>query len=157
VQEPASALMAGIALALVLVGCGRRSHADDVAALNRLQSQVDSAIIARDTERYLTFLTEDAVLMPPNGPAVSGKEAIRSWNQAMSRQFQIRDYASHDNELVIAGKWAFRRASVDWTLVPAEGGRPIRDRGKYIILYRRQADGSWRVARDIWNSSGTTR
>jgi uncharacterized protein (TIGR02246 family) len=131
--------------------------ANDVAALNRLQHQVDSAIIAGDTERYLTLITDDAVLMPPNGPAVSGKEAVGSWNRAMSSHVRITEYVSRDDEVVVAGDWAFRRATVDWTITPSAGGSPIRDTGKYIIIYRRQRDGSWKVARDIWSSNAATR
>ena len=33
------------------------------------------------------------------------------------------------------------------------GGSPISDAGKYITIYHRQADGTWVMARDIWNSS----
>jgi ketosteroid isomerase-like protein/mannose-6-phosphate isomerase-like protein (cupin superfamily) len=134
-----------------------RSDPADVSALNHLQKQVDSAIIAGDTERYLTFLTDDAVLMPPNGPAVTGKDAIRSWNQAMSRAFRIQEYASRNDEVIVAGEWAFRRAAIDWTLTATSGAQAVRDRGKFIIIYRRQGDGSWKVARDIWNSDTGTR
>ncbi len=128
-----------------------------MAALNRLQEQVDSAIINGDTKRYLSLLAADAVLLPPNGPAVSGKEDIRRWNEAMSRAFRVQEYASSDDEVVVSGDWAFRSASFDLTLKRAAGGEPIKDRGKFIILYRRQDDGSWKVARDIWNSSTLAR
>jgi ketosteroid isomerase-like protein len=142
-----------ILLLLILAGCQRGAEESDVDALNRLQKQVDSAIIAGDTERYLTFITDDAVLMPPNGPPVTGREAIGSWNRSMSSQFRIQDYASRDDEIVVAGDWAFRRATADWTLTRTAGGAPIRDVVKFIIIYRRQADGSWKVARDIWSSN----
>jgi len=99
------------------------------------------------------LIADDAVLMPPNAPAVIGKDAIRSWNALMSQQFRFQAYKPVDDELVVAGKWAFRRATADWTLAPVAGGEPIRDSGKFIIIYERQPDGSWRVARDIWNSN----
>jgi uncharacterized protein (TIGR02246 family) len=142
-----------ILLLLILAGCQRGADESDVDALNRLQKQVDSAIIAGDTERYLTLITNDAVLMPPNGPAINGRDAIGSWNRAMSSQFRIQDYASRDDEIVVAGDWAFRRATADWTLTPTAGGPPIRDVVKFMIIYRRQQDGSWKVARDIWSSN----
>jgi uncharacterized protein (TIGR02246 family) len=153
VQKRISVLCAMPLLAIINMACQTRSVETDVQALNSLQKQVDAAIVAGDTARYMQFLTDDAVLMPPNGGPVIGREAIRSWNQAMSKQFSIKDYRSVDDEVVIAGDWAFRRATFDWTLIPAVAAEPIRDSGKFIILYHRQEDGSWRVARDIWNTN----
>lgn len=144
-------------LAIFLESCQRGSAESEVDALNRLQTQVDSAIIAGDTERYLTLLTDDAVLMPPNGPAVIGKDAVRTWNHEMSRQFRFQEYASRDDEVVVGDEWAFRRATADWTLISTADARAVRDVGKFIIIYRRQGDGSWKVARDIWNSSTAPR
>jgi uncharacterized protein (TIGR02246 family) len=151
--ERASLLKAAILLSLVVEGCQRGAAESDIGALNRLQKQVDSAIIAGDTQRYLTLITDDAVLMPPNGPPVSGKDAIGSWSREMSSQVRIQDYASRDDEIVVAGDWAFRRATADWTLTPTAGGPSVRDVAKFIIIYRRQADDSWKVARDIWSSN----
>lgn len=151
--DPQTILLLILSLTGVVGGCRRARVDADVDSLNRLQKQVDSTIISGDTERYLTFLADDAVLMPPNAPAVSGNQAIRLWHQAISRQFRIQKYAATDDEVIVSGNWALRRASMDWTLMPAAGGKPIRDLGKFIILYRREPDGSWKVARDIWNSS----
>jgi ketosteroid isomerase-like protein len=156
-RDRVSLLLAAIALALLHVGCQPRAPETELEAINTLQGQVDAAIMAGDTESYVALIAEDAVLMPPNAPPVIGKDAIRSWNQTVSQQFRIEGYTPVDNEVVLAGKWAFRRATADWTLRPLVGGEPIHDSGKFIIIYERQADGSWRVARDIWNSSTQTR
>jgi uncharacterized protein (TIGR02246 family) len=153
-RNPVSLVLGAIVLALMHGGCQpRASEAHDLEAINALQRQVDAAIIAGDTESYVALLTDNAVLMPPNAPPVIGKDAIRSWNQMMSQQFRFQAYKPVDHEVVLAGKWAFRRATADWTLTPAAGGEPIHDSGKFIIIYERQANGSWRVARDIWNSN----
>jgi ketosteroid isomerase-like protein len=152
VQTLASLLLV-LSAALIPTGCETGSTQREIESLNELQKQVDAAIISGDTERYVGLIADDAVLMPPNAPPVIGKDAIRSWNREMSKQFQIQKYASVDDEVIVAGEWAFRRATIDWTLAPTGSGKPIRDSGKYIIIYRRQANGTWRVARDIWNSN----
>jgi ketosteroid isomerase-like protein len=147
--------VAAVALVGVLVGWECRSQAAeaDLEAINLLQKRVDAAIIAGDTESYVALIADDAVLMPPAAPPVIGKDAIRSWNEQMSRQFRFQAYNPVDDEVVVAGKWAFRRATADWILAPVAGGELIRDSGKFIIIYERQTDGSWRVARDIWNAN----
>ena len=99
------------------------------------------------------MLTDDAVLMPPNSPPVVGREAIRTWSEAASAQVRIEDYRPADEELIVAGDWAIRRATFTWTLRLDADPTVIQDAGKFIIVYRREDDGSWRVARDIWNSN----
>jgi ketosteroid isomerase-like protein len=148
-----SLLLAAIGLAVMHVGCRPSAPESDLKAINTLQRQVDSAIMAGDTESYVALIADDAVLMPPNAPPVIGKDAIRSWNQVMSQRFRMQAYKPLNDEVILAGKWAFRRATADWTLVPVAGGEPMHDSGKFIIIYERQANGSWRVARDIWNSN----
>jgi ketosteroid isomerase-like protein len=146
-------LLLAIPLVLIHMGCRPGAVEADLEAINRLQKQVDEAIVAGDTDGYVALIADDAVLMPPNAPPVIGKNAIRSWNLAMSKQFKFQAYAPVDDEVVLAGKWAFRRATANWTLIPLAGGEPIQDSGKFIIIYQRRADGSWTVARDIWNSN----
>jgi ketosteroid isomerase-like protein len=58
------------------------------------------------------------------------------------------------DEVELAGDdWAFERGTYTIALTPKAGGTPIRDTGKYLTIYRRQADHSWLMARDIWNSN----
>ena len=139
-------------LLLACTGWRQGSEQDAVEAINRLQKEVDETIVRGDTEHYLTLLADDAVLMPPNAPVVVGKDAIRKWSQEMSKLFRIDRYAQIDDEVVVNGNWAFRRATYNWSLTSLASGKSLRDSGKFIIIYRRQPDGSWRVARDIWNS-----
>jgi ketosteroid isomerase-like protein len=153
VQLPRRMLLGALPVICLQAACTSTSDDADITALDRLQRQVDSAITAADIDRYLMLLSDDAVLMPPNGAPIVGKSAIGSWNESMADQFRIASYSSVDDEVIVAGDWAFRRASFDWTVVPARGGQTLRDSGKYLIVYRRHPDGSWRVARDIWNSN----
>lgn len=74
----------GIALVLLVTFAVLQAASSnaEVTAINKLQKQVDDAIVACDTERYVALLVDDAVLMPPNALPVVGREAIRSWNVA---------------------------------------------------------------------------
>ena len=57
------------------------------------------------------------------------------------------------DEVQIAGNWAFERGRYRIALHPRAGGGAIEDIGKYITVYQRKPGDSWRMARDIWNSS----
>lgn len=147
-----SVVMAALAFAPIASGQARQREAD-VRALDQLQKRVDAAIIGGDVETYVTLITDDAVLMPPDAPPIIGREAIREWSRRNARAMVFQAYEPADAELTISGDWAFRRATFTATLAPASGGPAVQGTGKFIIIYQRQRDGSWKVARDIWNGS----
>jgi ketosteroid isomerase-like protein len=129
-----------VAVAAIRASGGDRRQETDTRLLDELQKRVDVAIISGDTDTYVTLLTADAVLMPPSGPAVVGKNAIVEWSRKNAKTFSVEGYQPTDAELVIAGDWAFRRATFHMTLVPTAGGPKVRT-GKFIIIYRRERDG----------------
>jgi ketosteroid isomerase-like protein len=57
------------------------------------------------------------------------------------------------DETIVSGDWAFTRGVFGATFQSKAGGPAVPQANKYILIWRRQADGSWRIARDIWNGS----
>ncbi len=123
----------------------------DLNAISEVREQEIAAINAGDVEGFLTVLTEDVIGMPPNEPALIGKDAVGSWTQSLVDQFAVQGvYTSSD--IVVAGDWAFEHFSGNWTLTPKARGESIAETFKGIHIYQRQADGSWKIAWDTWNS-----
>ncbi len=123
----------------------------DLEAISEVRGQEMAAINAGNVEGFLTILTEDVIGMPPNEPVMIGQDAVGSWTQSLLDQFTIQGaYTSSD--IVVAGDWAFEHFSGNWTLTPKAGGEPIAETLKGIHIYQRQADGSWKIAWDTWNS-----
>jgi ketosteroid isomerase-like protein len=38
--------------------------------------------------------------------------------------------------------------------MPASGGQTTTERGKYVVIWKRQPDGAWKWHVDIWNGNG---
>ena len=124
----------------------------DVETINKLGEEFTAAIKESDIERLLSFYKVDAVLMPPNESAAKGNKAIRAWFQSFFDQFTVEDFSFAIEEVTVAGDWAFRGGSFTMAFSPAAGGDQMTDVGKFIEIWQRQPDGSWKMARDIWNS-----
>lgn len=122
--------------------------AEDLAANEATTQAWVDAVLAGDWDALGATYTEDAVLMPPNSEAVQGRAAIQaffaSWPPITSIEL---DGTEVDGE----GDLAYVRGAYTLTLAP-EGADPITDSGKYIEIRRKQADGSWLLSRDIFNS-----
>jgi ketosteroid isomerase-like protein len=92
---------------------------------------------------------EDAILLPPHGPSVEGRAAIQAWLAALP---PISDARGQVEELDGRGDLAYVRGTYSLLITPPGTPAPLRDQGKVIQIYRKQADGSWKLARDIFNS-----
>ena len=94
--------------------------------------------------------TEDAKLLPPNMEMVSGKQAIQAfWESA--REMGVRSINLETVEVGFDGDLAYARG-VSTVNIQPEGAQATTVRGKYLVILKRQTDGSWKVAVDIWNS-----
>ena len=94
--------------------------------------------------------TEDAKLLPPNREMVSGKRAIQEfWKGAMDAGVQRIELETA--EVGYDGDVGYVRGISNVT-IRMEDGKEVTDKGKYLVILKRQSDGSWKVAFDIWNS-----
>lgn len=121
-------------------------------AISRVREQEIATFSSGDVEKLLALCTDDLVLMPPNEPAVVGKEAVRGWARNLYQQFKVEGSYTSTADLRVIGDWAFERMSFKLKLTPIAGGAPIDEVGKGVHIYRRQAGGAWKIAQDIWNS-----
>ncbi len=85
--------------------------------------------------------------MPPNQELVIGRSAIRNFFSALT----VSDFQLEPIEIDGRGDLAFARGTYSWT-VRIGDGEPVADHGKWLTIWREQADGTWLLSQDIWNS-----
>jgi len=96
------------------------------------------------------FYSDDAVLMPPNHPTVEGKANIQTFLQGLMEQGATGITLAtirHDGE----GNLAYAQGKYVLTMMTPDG-TAVDDIGKYVVTYRKQIDGGWKVVTDIFNS-----
>ena len=127
-------------------------------------SEADKAAIRKNTEAVVAIsnaapndydayvradYTEDAIVLPPNMPAVQGWEAIKDY---IAKQSQSLHFEVNILEIDGRGDLAYVRGTYSFTYKAPDGSGPATDIGKYIEIWRKQSDGSWKVIRDIFSS-----
>lgn len=123
----------------------------EVAAIDRLREVHVAAVNDGDANAWAACFSDDGVQMPPHFGTNIGKTAVLGWSKGFLQLFTCR-FSLSVEEVRVAADWAFERGRYHITLTPRAGGGPMDDSGKYITIYQRQSDGSWKIARDIWNS-----
>ena len=120
----------------------------DKAAIETTSDAFLKAVLARDWAGVAATYTPDAVLMPPNSPAVEGRDNIQAFFEAFP---PVSEMSMENVEVAGQDDMAYVRGTYTMTIV-LEGAEPIIDSGKYLEVRQKQADGLWLLHRDIFNS-----
>lgn len=108
-----------------------------------------TSINSNDVARFLTTVTDDIVFLPPNSEPIAGKEAVGAWVAGYFEAIQTV-WTKTTVELVVADGLAYEWYRYHVVDTPRDGGEPATDTGNGVNIYRIDADGTWRVWRDIW-------
>jgi uncharacterized protein (TIGR02246 family) len=123
----------------------------DRTMIDAVRDRFLGAYNAGDATALATCCSQDAVQLPPNEPAVRGREAIRARYQAQFDHFACQ-LAVTTEELKITGDLSFAWGFYGIKLTPTDGGSPVQDKGKYLAIFKRDEDDSWKFSCDMFNS-----
>ncbi len=104
---------------------------------------------AKDLDKLVSAYAADAVYLPPHHAAVHGRDAIREYLKGPLAH-GVTDLHFDVTYIRQAGDVAYDVGTYAMT-VPHDGARK-QDRGKYLTVWRKQSDGTWRIAADAWSS-----
>jgi len=141
------------AILIVAAGCAPKADAPaDVATIKAMAVAWGQAQTAGDAAALSDQYADDAVRLDPNAPMKMGKEAIHSAKRAYFGQYRDEEVDVAEDVRVV-GDLAFARGTYTTKMTPkVPGAAVLDDKGKWLTAYRRQADGSWKIVVDIWNS-----
>ncbi|MGH8092980.1 MAG: YybH family protein [Chthoniobacterales bacterium] len=120
-------------------------------ALRDLDPQWSAAAAARDVSKTVSYYSKDAIVLPPNAPAAKTKKAIHAqWKKDLESMVS-GSWTATRAEVTKSGDMAYVSGTYDWSAKDA-GGKTVKDHGKYLEVWEKQADGSWKCGADCWNS-----
>ncbi len=111
--------------------------------------QFEAAIARGDAAGSAAVYTEDAKILPPDSPALTGRKAAQEvWQGYID--IGLKRVSLQTLELEEMGDRAIERGAVTIE-IQGEGGQTMQASGKFIVLWGRQADGAWKWHWDCWN------
>ena len=121
----------------------------DKAAIRAVSDSFVAYVRTNRDSAAASLFTENAVWMPANRGIAEGRAAILAAFQA-SRPLESFSLTSVDVEG--RGDLAYVRGTYAFAITSADGKSAVGDHGKFLEIRRRQADGKWLVAAEIFNS-----
>ena len=147
-----------VLLSCFYAGCQNKSKLD----LSRVRTAIEQAnrafmdaSLRADAAAVGALLTEDTILLPPGGRIIRGKKAVEDYWRATWAVLKISDFKM--KILDLSGKAGFVHEVGSYMLKFEIQGEEAVDEGKYVVVWRQLADGTWKKFIDIWNSDLPTR
>jgi uncharacterized protein (TIGR02246 family) len=155
-----TSLILGLALLVLTIGCANApappppdTRAADVQAVKDVEAAWVKDASTKDAGKWASYFTEDGSGLYPGAGILNGKAAIKAAmvpilaDPNFSLTFQsTRAMASKGGDMV------YSQGTYTMTMTNPKTKEPITDKGKYLTVYTKQADGSWKVVADTFNS-----
>jgi uncharacterized protein (TIGR02246 family) len=120
-------------------------------AIDSAEVRFSAALMKGDTASIGTIYADDAVILAPNMKIARGRAGMSQFNAAMLSNVTYPEVALTSDDLIVTGDYAIETGSYRMTIQPKQG-KAMKDVGKFVSVWKRQADGSWKMIRDIFNS-----
>lgn len=128
------------------------TRAADEAAIKDFDAQWSNAASAKDLDKMLSYYADDAIVLQPNGPMLNSKDAIRKvWQAMLTAPGFAGGWKATKVEVAKSGEIGYVSGTWEFTM-NGPNGKPATERGKFVEVVKKQADGTWKCAVDIWNS-----
>lgn len=132
--------------------CQTQATSTDEAALRKLDDEWSKAAGSRDVDKTISYYSDDAVVMPPNIPTLTGKEPIRTlWKSMLGSPDFSGGWKATKVEVARSGDLAYVSGTYEFN-EKDDSGKPITDKGKYLEVWKKQADGNWKCVADMFSS-----
>ena len=131
-----------------------------IPALDKAQAEARSEIAAQsarfsqayvdgDIDALIAIYSEDGVAAPGGRDFIRGRDALRLYWQP-AEGVDVTEHRAVPVEIVVAGDHAYDWGHYSGATVAKGETRPFA--GKYLIVWRREKDGAWRMVHDMWNT-----
>lgn len=146
-----AALFSACVLAIAWAGSAQAQSAK--AEIEAVIGEFEAAFNGKDAAAVAELYAADAAIFPPESPRIDGKEGIGNyWRGGIDAGLSDLDLSAV--EIEDSGNTAHEVGTFSLK-APVEGGGSSDIKGQYIVIWKKNGEGKWRLYRDIWNTGPT--
>ncbi len=120
--------------------------------LAQLDEDWSKAAATRDADRVASFYAEDARVYPPHEPIAIGPPAAKKvWAAYFADPTFSISWKTVHAEVAKSGEFGYTAGTYEDSF-QRPPGKVVSEKGKYVCIWKKQTDGTWKVVHDIWNT-----
>ncbi len=121
-------------------------------SLAKLDREWSLAAGKKDADLVASYYADDAIGYPPNEPAAAGRAAARKvWAAYFADPTLKISWKPLHAEVSQSSDLGFTAGTYELSAKGADG-KPFVDKGKYLCVWKKSPDGTWKAVHDMWNS-----
>jgi len=153
---------ASLACVFLLAGCTPAAppappdtRAADAQAIRDLETAWSQSAATKDVDKITSYYADDASIFMTDTPVITGKANIVNAFKPLvaDKNFSL----SFTTDKVVAAKssdMAYSQGKYVMTYTDPKTKKAVSENGKYVTVYMKQDDGSWKAVADITNADG---
>ncbi|NIV12458.1 MAG: DUF4440 domain-containing protein [Aliifodinibius sp.] len=134
---------------------GAQDNKTDLQQVRKASKEYEEALKRGDMDRVAEIYADDAMKFPPNQVSIKGKPAIKeNWQEGHYTYFEF--IRKHEAELFVSGDIAYEFDADYAVKYKGQEDKEVRGgdiRFKQIRIWKKQADGSWKLYLEMWSSN----
>lgn len=127
---------------------------EDSASVEKVFEAYSASLNTGDFDRWISLWAEDGKQYFPDAPPRLGKDQIGVAMQPLFEQYNFKEFAINCDGVRVFGDQAYAHGMYGYSVTPKEGGDTAKINGKYLTIFKQQADGSWKILIDCFNYNG---
>ena len=152
-------LIGSLAVAALMSGCSSTpppaldTRDADLRAVKEVEVAWVKDVATKDPEKFASYFSDDGSGLYPGMPILNGKQAIKTAMAPLlaDPNFSLT-FQSTRAEASKGGDMVYSQGTYTMTMTNPKTKKPVTDKGKYLTVYRKQPDGSWKAVADTFNS-----
>jgi ketosteroid isomerase-like protein len=125
-----------------------------IASIDKMHQMDLEAFKTNNIDMLVKLVTDDCIMLPPAQGPICGREAIRNYFKEKFMEWKAYKVAFYDQqfeEVKLMGELAYEWGTSKGVFYMKNGGPDIFENSRLFRILRSQPDGSWKIARVIWN------
>ena len=149
-------VIAAMVVLAMPIGCQSKIRAEETMfahIVKTIHEQYVASLLASDSEAWLALWDDDGVLMLDNAVMAVGKESIKATMDGLFKEFKYVEFDIQISKTHIDGDFGFAFGNWNYTYALKTSGAKTYRYGKYVDIIKEQADGTWRIYLECYNTN----
>lgn len=150
-------LVGGILVLVVLMwsGCATMQTVDNdefKLIAQEILDQYSVSLLTEDMQLFESVHAEDMIKLMPGKPVIIGLEQEAQNKANAFKNGAFKSFDSNVEEAEVYKEIGFARGTLSYVFIPDSGKGSLEFSGKFLMLLKKDADGSWKIYRGCFNS-----